>query len=423
MRSRVVVTGIGLVTPLACGRVATWAAMVAGHSGIGRLTLPELPGIDLLGGRVRDFVIRDYVTDMKAVKTMTRQTQLAAAAARMACDDAGATRLADGRRIGVYLGAGFEDTAPDEIAPAIEASLDAHGQFSIQIFGKSGYQHLSPLFGIRKLPNMALSHVSIAHGVQGPNALFSPSAASSAQAIAEGFEAVRSARVDVALVGGCDAKLDVAGYLRYGAMKLLSPSAHAQTASRPFDPQRDGAVLGEGAAFLVLESDLHARARSAIALAEIAGSGATFACPQRDEDRAVRALCTAMTQALEEAHVTVDTLDYIHANGASTQLHDEVEREAIHSLLRDRVNEVPVGASKASLGHLIAGAGAVDVALTICALKAQTVPPTRNSDAVSSKLRLTSVAHRHPMRTALVNVMGFEGTYACLALRQAPALT
>lgn len=421
MTSRVVVTGIGLVTPLGCGREPTWTGMIAGRSGIASLTLPELAGIQLIGGRVRDFAVQDYVRDMKAVKTMTRQTQLAVAAARMACDQAGATHLADGRRIGVYLGAGFEDTALDEIAPAVEASLDAQGQFSLQAFGKSGYQRLSPLFGIRKLPNMALSHVSIAHGAQGPNALFSPSAASGAQAIAEGFDAIRSDRVDVALVGGCDAKLDLGGYLRYGAMKLLSPSTHAPTASRPFDAQRNGIVLGEGAAFLVLESDAHARARTAVPLAEIAGSGTTFACPQRSKDRAVAALRAAMTQALEESHVTIDALDFIYANGASTELHDEIEITAIRSLLRDRVKQVPVGTSKASLGHLVAAAGAVDAALAICALNGQTVPPTLKSDAASSPLWLTSTAHRHPMRTALVNVMGFEGTYACLVLRRASA--
>lgn len=422
MTSRVVVTGIGLVTPLGCGREPTWTAMVAGRSGIAPLTLPELAGIPLIGGRVPGFAVQDYIKDMKAVKTMTRQTQLAAAAARMACDQAGAAHLADGRRIGVYLGAGFEDTALDEIAPAVEASLDAQGQFSLQAFGKSGYQRLSPLFGIRKLPNMALSHVSIAHNARGHNALFSPSAASGAQAIAEGFDAIRCGRVDVALVGGCDSKLDLGGYLRYGAMKLLSTSTHAAMACRPFHAQRSGIVLAEGAAFLVLESEAHAHARQAVPLAEIAGSGATFACPQRSKDRAVATLCAAMTQALEEAHMTVDELDFIFASGASTELHDEIEIKAIRSLLRDRVKEVPVATSKASLGHLVAAAGAVDAALTLCALHEQTVPPTLQSDAAVSPLRLTSTAHRHPMRTALVNAIGFEGTYACLALRRASAL-
>lgn len=421
MTCRVVVTGIGLVTALGCGREPTWTALVEGRSGIVPLTLPELAGLSLIGAPVPGFAVRDYVRDMKAVKTMTRQTQLAVAAASMACEQAGAM-LAAGPRIGVYLGAGFEDTALEEIAPAVEASLDAQGQFNLQIFGRSGYQRLSPLFGIRKLPNMALSHVSIAYNAQGPNALFSPSAASGVQAIAEGFEAIRCDRADVALVGGCDTKLDLGGYLRYGAMKLLSPSAHAGTACRPFHAQANGIVLAEAGAFLVLESEEHARARTAVPLAEIAGSGTTFASPERNQDRAAAALRTAMTQALEEAQVTVDELDLIFANGASTQLLDEIEGNAIGSLLQGRLKDVPVATSKAAIGHSIAAAGAVDAALTICALHAQTVPPTLASTAAASSLRLTSAAYGHPMRTAIVNAIGFEGTYASLVLRRMSAL-
>lgn len=423
MMPAVVVTGMGLVTPLGRDCEQTWSGLMSGRSGIEQLELPELPGVNWIGGRVPDFSVQAYVKDQKAIKTMTRQTQLAVAAAKMACDQAGVSQATERGRMGVYLGAGFEDTSLEEIAPAMKASMDGDGSFSLKKFGKSGYQQLSPLFGLRKLPNMALSHVSIAHGVTGPNALFSPSVAAGLQAVAEGFDAIRRNSIDMALVGGCDAKVDLNGFLRYGTMSLLSARAEARAASRPFDRRRDGIVLGEGAAFLLIEAEAHARARGATPLATIAGFGTAFANPATDKARAVRALRQAMERALIEAEVSAGDVDYVLANGASTTLHDDIEYDAIQQLLGDDTAATPVGASKSMLGHLVTAAGAIDVALCAKALERQSVPPTLNLDAAdpSNRLRFVTTAQPMSMQVALVNAIGFEGTYASLVLKKPTA--
>lgn len=397
---RVVVTGMGAICALGSDVNAVWEAAIAGRSGIGPITRFDSEGYETrFAGEVKDFNPADAV-GRKESRRMDRFSQLAIVAAREAVAQSGLDIAADPTRVGALIGSGMGGVETFEAGA--ETLLDG------------GPRRISPFFIPMMLANMASGNVSIDIGAKGPNFAPVSACAASAHAIGEGVSMIRHGLANAMVVGGGEApvtRLSVAGF---GAMGALSTrNDEPSRASRPFDAGRDGFVLAEGAAVLVLEEREHAIARGATILAEVLGYGATddanhMVQPGPGGEGAAR----SMVLAMEDAGIVPANVGYINAHGTSTPLNEKLETEAIKRAFAEQAYQIPISSTKSMTGHLLGAAGAVEAVFTIQALRTGILPPTINQETPDPDCDLDYIpnnARQTDISVAMSNSMGFGG--------------
>jgi 3-oxoacyl-[acyl-carrier-protein] synthase II len=425
MRRRVVVTGFGALAPNGNTAEAFWTATLAGKSGIARIASFDPTGFAVqVAGEVKDFDPARFVPNRKALKIMGRNIRLGVAASKMAMEHSGLVEAPpDPARFGVVMGAGLVPTDIEEVGQAILASLDEEGRFDLKRFGTSGQKTLFPLWLLKHLPNMVAAHISIFHHAQGPNNTIVTACSASTQAIGEAMRVIERGDADVMLTGGADSRIDPLSLVAYTLLGALSPSPRpAEQVSRPFDRGRDGFVLGEGAACLVLEAEEHARARGATIYGECLGYGSAFdAFAVTQPEPEGRGAVQSMREALKDASLSPDDIDYISAHGTSTPLNDLMETVAVKRLFGERARHVPMSSIKSMIGHLIGAAGALEAVVAVLAIRDGVVPPTINYEHPDPACDLDYVpnkAREMRVRTVLSNSFGFGGQNASVVLRE-----
>jgi 3-oxoacyl-[acyl-carrier-protein] synthase II len=407
---RVVVTGIGLVSPLGVGTDANWQALLAGRSGIARITRFDPAAFAAqIAGEVKGFDPLQFL-DKKDVKKMDVFIQYAIAASQFAVDDA---RLqvtsATADRTGVYIASGIGGFST--IEREHEALL------------KDGPRRISPFFIPSAIINLAAGQVSIRYGAKGPNLATCTACSASAHAVGDAFEIIKRGDADAMIAGGSEAAITPMGVGGFAAMRALSTrNDEPERASRPFDRERDGFVIGEGSGVIVLEELERARGRGARIYAEVVGYGMSadafhITAPSEDGDGAIRAMRMALTKAgVEPARVA-----YINAHGTSTPYNDKLETLAIKALFGEHASKLAISSTKSMTGHLLGAAGGVEAGITALAIYHQQVPPTINQDVPDPECDLDYVPWRCralPIEHALSNSFGFGGTNAALLFRR-----
>jgi 3-oxoacyl-[acyl-carrier-protein] synthase II len=407
---RVVVTGIGLISSVGVGTAATWQALCAGRSGIGPITHFDATGFSArIAGEVKGFDPLQFV-EKKDVKKMDVFIQFAIAAAQFAVDDA---RLVIGPdnadEVGVFIASGIGGFS------TIEREHDA--------LTAGGPRRISPFFIPASIINLAAGQVSIRFGARGPNLATCTACTASAHAVGEAYEIIRRGDADVMIAGGSEASITPLGVGGFAAMRALSTrNDEPARASRPFDRDRDGFVVGEGAGILVIEELETARRRGASIYAEIAGYGLSadafhLTAQPEDGNGAVR----SMRMALRKAGVRPDQIDYINAHGTSTPINDPTETLAVKTTFGDHARKLVMSSTKSMTGHLLGAAGGLEAGITSLAVKHQLAPPTINLDHPDPACDLDYAANAsRPMaiRYALSNSFGFGGTNGTLLLKQ-----
>lgn len=407
-RRRVVITGMGAVTPLGQSVAEFWDNLVAGRSGIAAMTLCDTTGYPCkIAGEVKDWNPEAYI-ERKEARRMARFSQFAVAAARQAVADAGlAVEALDPTRIGIVLGNGNGGY------PNIEEA--------VRTIVEKGGMRMDPLFMPKSLPNMAAAQVSLQLGLKGYNSTVVTACAAATQAIGEAAEVLRRGRMQVMLTGGAEAGISQLGLGAFAVMRALSTrNDEPERASRPFDLDRDGFVPAEGAAVFVLETLEHARARGAHILAEVSGFAATgdahhIVAPCAEGEGAARAILWA----IEDAGLQPEDVDYINAHGTSTPLNDMAETVAIKAAFGEHAYQVPISSTKAMIGHALGAAGALETVAAVKTIETGTIHPTINYETPDPHCDLDyvpNVARRAEVRVALKNSFGFGGQNACLVL-------
>ena len=407
---RVVVTGVGLVTPLGTGVEKNWTALMAGRSGIGPITrfaADDFP--TKIAGEVRDFAPEDFI-ERREIKKMDPFIQYAIGAAQMAMDQAGLKiPPAEPDRVGVIVGVGM-------------GGIQSIEQFHT-MYLDSRLRRVSPFFIAKVIANLAPGQISIRFGARGVNYTPTSACASGATAVGEAFRNIRHGYQDAVIAGGTEASLCGLGVGGFIAMRALSTrNDEPERASRPFDRLRDGFVVAEGAGILVLESLDHALARGARPLAEIIGYGAGadafhITAPAPGGEGAMR----CMQQTLADAGLAPTDVGYINAHGTATQYNDASESEAIHTVFGDHAAKVAVSSTKSMTGHTLGAAGGIEAVYTVLALERGRLPPTINYEEPDPACDLDYVpnaARDSDATVALSNSFGFGGANACLAFRR-----
>lgn len=407
---RVVVTGMGVLTPLGIGLDQFWQGLMAGRSGVGPITLCD-PGDSpsRIAGEVPGFDPRVYL-DAKEARRMSRASQFAVAAAHMAIADAKLV-IDDSNRaeIGVLIGNGT--TAPPDTEAALRTMIER------------GFSRVSPFYITSALPNMPACQVAIQFGLLGYNTTIATACAASSQAIGEAAEVIRRGHATVMLAGGTEAPICQLTLASFCALRALSTNnEQPQRASRPFSADRDGFVLGEGAGMLVLEQLSHARRRGATIYAEIVGYASTcdahhVTAPHPHGDGAAR----AMSLALNYARIGPQQVDYINAHATSTLVGDIAETNAIRQVFGEYAYSVPISSTKSMIGHLTSAAGAVEAAATIMAMQHNLIPPTINLDQPDPQCDLDYVpnqARPAELQIAMSNSFGFGGVNGVLIFQK-----
>ncbi len=410
MTRRVVVTGVGLVSSLGIGTRANWDALCAGQSGIGPITHFDSSAFSTrIAGEVKGFDPLQFV-EKKDVKKVDVFIQYAIAASQFAVDDAGLVVSPDNApRVGVFIASGIGGFGTIEREHAAYLA--------------GGPRKISPFFIPSAIINLAAGQISIRFGAKGPNSATCTACSASAHAIGDAFEIIRRGDADVMIAGGSEAAITPMGVGGFGAMRALSTrNDEPERASRPFDRDRDGFIIGEGAGVLVLEEYEQARARGASIYAEVVGYGMTsdafhMTAQPEDADGAVRVI----QMALAKAGVRPDQVDYINAHGTSTPLNDPTETLAIKRCFGEHAYKLAVSSTKSMHGHLLGAAGGLEAGIVALALRHQVAPPTINLDHPDEACDLDYVPHRaRPMAMtyALSNSFGFGGTNAALLLKR-----
>jgi len=408
----VAVTGIGLISPVGIGTEETWQAILKGRSGIAPITLFSADNYACrFAGEVKGFVPEDFI-ERKDVKKMGRFIQFAMAAARYATTQA-AIRVTpeNAERVGVYVGSGIG---------AFEVIEREHSKLITQ-----GPSRVSPFFITASIANLAAGQISIEYGARGPNITCATACTTGAHGIGEAFRIIQRGDAEVMICGGSEAAVTPLSVAGFSAMRALSTrNDDPETASRPWDRDRDGFVVGEGAAVLILEEREHALHRGAKVLAELVGYAAnsdafhTNAPPE--DGRGVRRV---MELALEDAGLAPSAIGYLNAHATSTPLGDRAEAKAICDAFGDHAEQLLVSSTKSMTGHLLGAAGSLEAGLTVLALRDQVAPPTTNvhkvDDACCFRL-IRGKALGMTLEYAMTNSFGFGGTNASLIFR-APA--
>jgi len=434
MDRRVVITGMGLVTPLGHDVETVWQKILTGQSGVGRITLFDAQSFPTqIAAEVKDFDMSVIGENPEDWKRQDRHTRFALGAGFKAMVDAGLwdadkkvkAFLYDSERIGVYTGAGEGTQDFGHFAEMAIASLDgkADGQFDMGKFIAKGVEILDPVRELEQEPNMPASHLAAMFEAFGPNINCLTACAASAQAVGEAAQLIKRDEADIMIAGGAHSMIHPFGVTGFNLLTALSTNnANPQGASKPFDKERDGFVLGEGAAVVILESLEHAQKRGAKIYAELAGYGATSdAFRITDIHPEGRGAIGCIKKAMEDAGLSIDDVDYINAHGTSTSVNDRIETLAIKRVFGERAYKVPVSSTKSMTGHLIAAAGASELIYCALAIRDGMLPPTMNYSVPDPECDLDYIpnaARKAKCDAALSNSFGFGGQNVTLAVRR-----
>lgn len=409
MKKRVVVTGMGVISPVGIGNEAFWDSLINGRSGLGPVTRFDASNLPTkIAGEVKEFDPLQYL-EKKEVRRMDRFTQFALCATKMAIADAGLNLDdLDKERLGVVLGTGIGGTQTFE---------EQH-----QVLLDRGPNRVSPFFVPMMIANLAAGQISMMLKAQGPNYTVVSACASATNAIGEAFKLLQRGDADCVVTGGTEAAVTPMSMAGFCAMKAMSTNnENPKGASRPFDQERDGFVLSEGAGILILETLEHAQRRGARIYAEIAGYGCTadayhITAPAPDGSRAAR----AMELALQDGGIQPNEVDYINAHGTSTDLNDKLETMAIKKVFGDYAYQLPISSTKSMTGHLLGAAGAVEAIACVLTINRGIIPPTINYETADPDCDLDYVpnqARQAQVNVALSNSFGFGGHNATIAIR------
>lgn len=410
MKRRVVVTGIGLVTPLGTGTEKTWNNICAGVSGVGTITRFDASSFAAqIAAEVRDFRQEEYF-DRKAAKHLDLFVQYGIVAAKFAVEASGVEITDENcERVGVITGCGMGGL------PTIEKNHS--------VFLDRGARRISPFFIPMAIPNMPSGHISMQIGAKGPNLALSTACAAGTHAVGEAYRSIVYGDSDVVVTGGTESVVCPTGVGGFAAMKALSTrNDEPEKASRPFDKDRDGFVMAEGSGMLVLEELEHALARGADIHAELIGFGASsdayhIAAPPENGEGAVR----CMRMALRDAGMVPEDIDYINAHGTSTPLNDRGETQAIKTVFGKHAAKLAISSTKSMTGHMLGAAGGIEAAFTALSIRDQIAPPTINLDTPSPECDLDYVpnqARKMTIRAALSNSFGFGGTNGVIIMKR-----
>ncbi len=415
MRRRVVVTGVGCVTPMGSDVENVWQRLLRGESGVGNTTLFDATNFPTrISAEVRDWDLSDAGEDPKKWVHQGRHTRFAVGAAKKAMRDAGVEEgRIDPTRFGVYLGSGEGQQDFFRFTGMIVKAMTENG-LDMARFTKAGLEILDPITELEQEPNMPVGHLAALFNAQGPNANCLTACAASSQAVGEATEMIRRGDVDLMLSGGTHSMIHPFGVTGFNLLTALSTSNDEPTkASRPFDRNRDGFVLGEGASMLVLEELEHAQARGARIYAEIAGYGSTAdAFRITDTHPEGRGAVSCLKMALADAKLNPTDIQYINAHGTSTSVNDKVETLAIKKVFGDYAYKLPVSSTKSMMGHLIAAAGATELIVCLLAIRDNVLPPTINYETPDPDCDLDYIANQARQAkcdVAASNSFGFGG--------------
>ena len=410
MSRRVVITGLGLITPLGIGVDETWTALCKGQSGISEITRFDASGFDTkIAGEVKNFHPEDFLSKKEA-----KRTQLfiayAVAASRMALEDSGLTiDKANENRVGVLTGCGL-------------GGLELLEKTTVYL-QKKGPQRVTPFYIPMIIGNMAPGMISIYLGAKGPNSSIATACASGTHAVGDAFKIIKRGAADAMIAGGVESVITPTCIAGFNAMKALSVrNDPPEKASRPFDRDRDGFVVGEGCGILIMETLEAALERGARIYAEICGYGMSgdgfhMAAPAPEGEGAAR----CMAAALADSKMPFDKIDYINAHGTSTQLNDVYETKAIKSVFKEKASSIAVSSTKSMTGHLLGGAGGIETVFTALTIAEGIIPPTINLEHPDEECDLDYVpnkARKVDVQTAMTNSFGFGGTNATLILKK-----
>jgi 3-oxoacyl-[acyl-carrier-protein] synthase II len=409
-RKRVVVTGVGMITPLGVGVDSSWNNLIEGRPGIGKITQFDASSFPTqIAGEVEGFNPEDYI-EVKEIKKMDRFIHFALAAASMAVNDAGLKITAEtADRTGVIVGSGIG---------GLHAIEHYHS-----IYLEKGPRKISPFFIPMLIVNLASGQISIKFGARGPNSAVATACATGSHSIGDSFRIIQRGEADAMIAGGTEAVITPLGIGGFNAMKALSTrNEEPEKASRPFDAERDGFVMGEGAGIVILEDLERAKNRGARIYAEIVGYGMTadayhITAPSPGGEGAAR----CMQMALKDGNASPSEIDYINAHGTSTKYGDEIETTAIKTVFGEDARKVSVSSTKSMTGHLLGAAGGVEAVVAVFSIYNDIVPPTINLDNPDPECDLDYVPHKARNMTvncALTNSFGFGGTNACLLFKK-----
>ena len=425
MRRRVVVTGMGCVTPLGAEIETVWRRLLAGESGVGYITRFDASSFPTrISAEVRDWDLSDVGEDPQQWKYQGRHTHFAIGAAKKAVADSGIElSKVPPTRFGIYTGSGEGQQDFDRFTQMMVAGLAGGDSLDLGRFTRAGLEILHPIGELEQEPNMPAGHLASLFGAEGPNINCLTACAASSQAIGEAVEIIRRGEADVMLSGGTHTMIHPFGVTGFNLLTALSTRNDEPTkASRPFDRNRDGFVLGEGAGMVVLEALEHAQARRAHVHGEICGFGSTAdAFRITDTHPEGRGAISCIKMALEDAGVGRDEVDYINAHGTSTIVNDRVETLAIKQVFGERAYKIPVSSTKSMMGHLIAAAGATELIICLLAIRDNVVPPTTNYDYPDPDCDLDyvpNVCREIPCHAALTNSFGFGGQNIALLVKR-----
>lgn len=410
MERRVVITGLGLVTPLAIGTEETWSALCAGKSGVGEITRFDTTDYDTkIAAEVKDFNATDFMSKKEAKRTEPF-IAYAIAATRMAVEASGIKiDETNGHRVGVLTGCGLGGLNMLEV--------------TAYTVDNKGPGRVSPFFIPLIIGNMAPGMISIIFGAKGPNSSVATACAAGSHAIGDAYEIVKYGRADAMISGGVESVVTRTCIAGFGAMKALSTrNDDPQRASRPFDRDRDGFIVGEGSGIIILESLEHALERGAHIHAEVVGYGMSgdgyhMTSPPPDGEGAAR----CMQAALDDAGIKAQQIDYINAHGTSTPLNDLYETRAIKTVFGDVADKVAISSTKSMTGHLLGGSGGIETVFTALTIERGIIPPTINFENPGEECTLDyvpNVARQKDISYAMTNSFGFGGTNASLILKK-----
>jgi len=424
MRRRVVITGIGWVTPLGTEIQTVWQRLLRGESGVGYISHFDASNFPTkIAAEVRNWDVSDVGENPDDWKFQGRHTLFAVGAGKKAVADSGILdRPLDPTRFGVYTGSGEGQQDFDRFTQMMVESLEGDA-INLAKFTKKGLETLHPIVELEQEPNMPAGHLASLFNAQGPNVNCLTACAASSQAVGEATEIIRRGEADVMLAGGTHTMIHPFGVTGFNLLTALSTRNDEPTrASRPFDRGRDGFVLGEGAGMVILEELEHAKARGAKIYGELAGFGSTAdAFRITDTHPEGRGAISCMKMALSDAGINPEDVNYINAHGTSTTVNDRVESLAIRQTFGPVADRVPVSSTKSMMGHLIAAAGASELIICLLAIRDNVLPPTINYEEPDPECDLDyipNVARQARCDTILTNSFGFGGQNIALVARR-----
>jgi 3-oxoacyl-[acyl-carrier-protein] synthase II len=430
---RVVISGLGAVTPFGIGIESFWSHIAEGKSAASLITSFD---VSLLPTQFAAFVpltnheLEPFIENQRAIKTMSRLGMFAIIAAQEAFADSGIEKSTlNSYRVGTSIGtSGLGLWDIENVEQTVQVLFDSMkakdgNKLDQSHIWKNTLDRMHPLAPLKALTNVPTAHVAIQYNARGNCQTISTACTSSAQAIGEAYRQIKFGIADVIIAGGSDSMINPNGLVSFSVLGVLSRNnKEYKTASRPFDRRRDGFMLGEGAGIFILEDYAHCKKRGAVPYAEVAGYASTNdAFRLTDEPPEAWGSIEAMNLSLSDAKINPEEVDYINAHGTGTSLNDKTETFAIKSVFKDKAFSLPVSSTKSMIGHLVAAAGAVELAACILALKHQIIPPTINYQEPDPECDLDYVpinSREAPLNVILSNSFGFGGQNACLVIRK-----